>query len=488
MLALAFAPGCRAGASACRSLPRRTDRIRFGSTDVARPSHVRPAPRFIRTDAAAQPSANPANPSGTSQTAEKNPKISAKKTFAAAAFASALPKIFQRAHSEQQSHLKDYPWLLSTTPPRSAPPTFWSALRDKHILLAGLARAQGHLHSQSAYAFPDQFSKDAAEVAADFVWMVNNYGQLEEVQGDEEEHALREVMGRRIAERFEGGYRGLQERGEKLELKVPGLKGWGDDLEEIYGISHLPTNGARSKKRGPPKVDPTPIISSSLTTASPNSLTTAHPEDSLPIAPDGGRGISGTPVSFVPESHFVADRMGYDKPLPSVLEPFLDPNPKRRRFPLPKVRVTGVHFTYGPFPPPAEYVTQHWWNLLTLHVPPSDGKFVSHPRQMEVLQAAMDAGCYMRIETKVDFTPCGGIECVLWNKTGIPIVRDKRDAVDMQFMSPHFTPWDEVFEMDEMGEWVLKWRWRISDVDRLLTSEMPAPVMKHNIDWTSKPI
>ncbi|KAJ3158436.1 hypothetical protein HDU86_002905 [Geranomyces michiganensis] len=146
----------------------------------------------------------------------------------------------------------------------------------------------------------------------------------------------------------------------------------------------------------------------------------------------------------------------------------------------PKVVVTGMHFTYGPYPAPAGYVAQQWWSLIELVIPEEDGIFTSHPRQKEVMQRAADDGVFFKVDTRV---ACD-IEMIVSDAaSGMPIIRDRRRNVDLQFVSPHFTPWDEVFELNEHGEWLLRWKWRISDIDWLVESSMPKMEKKPSIDW-----
>ncbi|KAJ3182408.1 hypothetical protein HDU87_008572 [Geranomyces variabilis] len=146
----------------------------------------------------------------------------------------------------------------------------------------------------------------------------------------------------------------------------------------------------------------------------------------------------------------------------------------------PKVTVTGTHFTYGPYPAPAGYVAQKWWTLIELVIPEEDGTFTSHPRQKEIMQRAADDGVFFKVDTRV---ACDVEMIVSDAASGMPIIRDRRRNVDLQFVSPHFTPWDEVFELDEQGEWLLRWKWRISDVDWLVESSMPKMEQRPTIDW-----
>ncbi|TPX56653.1 hypothetical protein PhCBS80983_g04391 [Powellomyces hirtus] len=272
-----------------------------------------------------------------------------------------LPSIFHRK-SSLAAHVADYPWLLSTSPPRRPRPTFWSVLRDKHFLAVGTARARKHLNHPT-YDFPDQFCDDAAAVTQQL------FETLSDPQRAADEEALRPVLVKAVADRFAHGYRAMLAQGNRIEFVL------------------------KSK---------------------------------------------------------------------------------------PKVTVTGTHFTYGPYPAPQGYIAQQWWSLIELIIPEEDGVFTSHPRQKEIMQRAMDDGVFFKVDVRVD---CDLESIVTDERSGMPIIRDTRRQLDLQFISPHFTPWDEVFELDSQGEWKLRWQWRISDVDWIVESMMPKVDRKHKIDW-----
>lgn len=149
---------------------------------------------------------------------------------------------------------------------------------------------------------------------------------------------------------------------------------------------------------------------------------------------------------------------------------------------FPHTRLTSLHFHYGPYPIPPTYKLQTWGSM-TLAIPPTDAEFISYPHQRRVLAHAQDAGVFIRATVRVD----AEIEFHVRDKaSGISLVRDKRPFFHVQFISPHFTPFDEIFEVGEAENdngivtedtrggakgWRLKWRWRVSDVDHLLESE-----------------
>ncbi|TPX67246.1 hypothetical protein SpCBS45565_g03932 [Spizellomyces sp. 'palustris'] len=277
-----------------------------------------------------------------------------------------LPVLFDKKASSLAAEIAEYPWLLSISPSRRARPTFWSALRDKHFLTVGTARARKHLNHPT-YDFPDQFCEDVSIVTEELFKALSAPDRA----GDEE--SLRTVMVKAVADRFAAGYRTLLSQGKRVEFLLNGK---------------------------------------------------------------------------------------------------------------PKITVTGLHFTYGPYPAPTSgYVAQQWWSLIELVIPEEDSTFSSHPRQKEIMQRAMDDGVYFKVDVRVDLD----VEFVVTDvKSDMPLIRDRRRRVELQFISPHFSPWDEVFELDAAGEWKLRWQWRISDVDWIVESMMPKVEPKHKIDWRAE--
>ncbi|KAJ3112776.1 hypothetical protein HDU96_004191 [Phlyctochytrium bullatum] len=141
--------------------------------------------------------------------------------------------------------------------------------------------------------------------------------------------------------------------------------------------------------------------------------------------------------------------------------------------PTPTVHVKSLYFTYGPYPVPPGYISQAWLGLFTIVIPEEDAHFVSHPRQKRVLRAAEDDGCYFTVRCRIPQTVYFRI---VDEETGAVVLRDRREGVEVEFISPHFTPWDEIFELQPDGTWKLRWMWRLSDVDSLLSSRVPRPV------------
>ncbi|KAI8847938.1 hypothetical protein BC829DRAFT_444159 [Chytridium lagenaria] len=124
----------------------------------------------------------------------------------------------------------------------------------------------------------------------------------------------------------------------------------------------------------------------------------------------------------------------------------------------------GVRIEIEEGSPTPSYVAQSWLGLFTLMIPGHDAGFTSQQHQRRVLKAAEDDGCYIKVRCRVDAKV---VMTVVDEKTGIPVLRDRRESVEMEFVSPHFSPWDEIFEEVE-GGWRLKWCWRIADVDFLV--------------------
>ncbi|KAJ3022738.1 hypothetical protein HKX48_005365 [Thoreauomyces humboldtii] len=276
------------------------------------------------------------------------------------------PKDFFKSKSSLTAHVSSsYPWLLSTSPARRPSPTFWTALRDKHFLAVGTARARKHLNHPT-YDFPTQFNDDAAQVTKRMI------GALSDPTRAGDPQVLKEFMVGAVAERFAAGHRSMTENGARIGYVLKGE---------------------------------------------------------------------------------------------------------------PKIAVTGTHFTYGPYPVPAGYVGQQWWSLIELVIPREDEVFTSHPRQQQIMRRAMDDGVYFKVDVRCDLD----VEFVVTDeRTGMPLLRDTRRRVELQFVSPHFTPWDEVFELDGDGEWMLRWNWRVSDIDWLVESATPKVKEKHKIDWHPK--
>ncbi|KAJ3282283.1 hypothetical protein HK104_010978 [Borealophlyctis nickersoniae] len=244
----------------------------------------------------------------------------------------------------------EYPWLRSNEPARKAAPTFWTMLRDKHLLSVAIARARTHLRSPEYEVFEYQLEQDVLPVVHDM------FVGLSDMDIATDARKLRPVMTLGIGERFAAGARTLRDRGQRVEYKF-------------------------------------------------------HSRPSL--------------------------------------------------------RLLGIHFTYGPYPAPADYVMQPWVNIITLVIPKEDAKFESTQKQRAIMKRAEDEGVFMRVNMRMT----ADIEMCLYDGNELPLMRDRRKKVDFQFVSPHFTPWDQPFDYQD-GVWgPLRWQWRVSDIDYLLQSE-----------------
>ncbi|KAL3895023.1 MAG: hypothetical protein SGCHY_004938 [Lobulomycetales sp.] len=139
------------------------------------------------------------------------------------------------------------------------------------------------------------------------------------------------------------------------------------------------------------------------------------------------------------------------------------------RLSVDRVVPTRVHLQYGPDTVPEGYIVQNWLGFLSLVIPKEEAEFHDYFRQKQVMNTAMEQGCFLRIDTRVVFREGHGIDfSIVDTKRGLPVVRDKRDVMDLTWISPHFTKWDDVMQLQTDGEWALRWDWRICDVDFLL--------------------
>ncbi|KAJ3307599.1 hypothetical protein HDU76_004512 [Blyttiomyces sp. JEL0837] len=271
-----------------------------------------------------------------------------------------LPSIF--SNTKSISTLIEYPWLLTTSPPRKPPSSLWAMIRDRHLLSVALLRAKKHLQH---YELPDDFVPDANRITKNLLVSLTDPSILNN------DDAMYNLMLRNLSRRFVDGYKSMIERGHTPKLLIKGE---------------------------------------------------------------------------------------------------------------PRVRITSLYFTYGPYPAPETYVHQEWLNMLCLVIPEQDSEFISHPHQKKVMNKAMDDGVFIKIRTHVDVD----MEFVVSDQNDIPYIRDKRKSLEVEFISPHFTPWDEIFDHVEGGDWKLKWDWRVSDVDGLLANSLPPVGKKARINWADK--
>jgi hypothetical protein len=144
------------------------------------------------------------------------------------------------------------------------------------------------------------------------------------------------------------------------------------------------------------------------------------------------------------------------------------------------IQLQNINFTYGPYPAPQGYIAQAWYSIVTLVIPQEQAAFKSYNAQKDILKIAMDQGVYIRIDCTVNLP----IEFKITNQNGATILKDRRQKFDIQFISPHFGPYDEIFIPVNTTEhtttpttptrkdaaWKLAWKWRVSDMDYLVAS------------------
>jgi hypothetical protein len=88
--------------------------------------------------------------------------------------------------------------------------------------------------------------------------------------------------------------------------------------------------------------------------------------------------------------HFSVKRDGYDV---SYNNPTIS-----------KIIPTRVHIQYGPSPVPEKgYTLQQWAGFITLAITDKDAEYQDYHRQKVIEQSALDAGIFLRIDTRVLF-------------------------------------------------------------------------------------
>lgn len=127
--------------------------------------------------------------------------------------------------------------------------------------------------------------------------------------------------------------------------------------------------------------------------------------------------------------------------------------------------LSDIHITHGPMPAPADYVAQDWFPFYRLMIPSSDAGLEGHPAQKQVLKQAKDDGVFIRVTCVLDCP----VELVICDTaTQIPVLRDTRKRVSFEFVSPHFEPTDEIFDIMPDGSFRLGWNWKLCDIDSLM--------------------
>jgi hypothetical protein len=127
----------------------------------------------------------------------------------------------------------------------------------------------------------------------------------------------------------------------------------------------------------------------------------------------------------------------------------------------PLLRINQIDFTYGPLPVPEDHIAQNWFNYITLIIPKDQSQFKTHQHQNYLLEQAGKIGCSFRLDCTIKLD----LEFVLSNENELPLLRDQRSSIQVTFTSPHFNPWDEIFNLQEDGTWKLAFRWKIVDID-----------------------
>ncbi|RKO99892.1 hypothetical protein CXG81DRAFT_27370 [Caulochytrium protostelioides] len=258
------------------------------------------------------------------------------------------------------ARLLDTASSLAHPPPAARGPeqTFWTRVRDRHNVAAGIARARTHL-LHPAYAFPDDFLDDARAVVS------RAFALLSDRHASCRADLLRQCMTGGLAAQFAAAHTSLAEQGLAVRFRV----GSSDDGERV---------DARVRR----------------------------------------------------------------------------------------CTLTGLKFTYGPYPVPPGYIAQDWYTLITLVLPATEAAFGSYARQQALMQAAMEDGVYMRVDARCQLDLAVEVYEVA---TGRIVERGaRRKTLDVQFTSPHYTPWDEIFALDDAGHWRLAWQWRLTDIDHTL--------------------
>lgn len=101
--------------------------------------------------------------------------------------------------------LGSYPWLLKNQAPHIPMPTFWQAIKDKHILRVGTKRCRDHLH-YPAYGFPEQFVSEGADIVQGLFAELNR-----------NQHS---IMTRKISEMFIKANHDLEAEGKSVSFEL----------------------------------------------------------------------------------------------------------------------------------------------------------------------------------------------------------------------------------------------------------------------------
>lgn len=126
------------------------------------------------------------------------------------------------------------------------------------------------------------------------------------------------------------------------------------------------------------------------------------------------------------------------------------------------VTIMYVHFTYGPYPVPRNHIKRTYLGHSEFWIPSKFSDAMDADSIQDAESNARNEGCYFRVGIRTG----GEIKCTVYDsETNEPIISDVRDSVDIEFITPHFDPWDPIYEHQADSTWKLKFRWRISDID-----------------------
>ena len=126
------------------------------------------------------------------------------------------------------------PWLLSNQPARKQAPSFFAALKQRHILNAATQRVQSHLH-EPAYMFPEDFYTDVRHVLKDLFSTLN--------RADITRESLRPFMLRQLVDAYFPDHEDILSRNGRIEYDVSELESCDVKLSDInltYGPYPVP--------------------------------------------------------------------------------------------------------------------------------------------------------------------------------------------------------------------------------------------------------
>ena len=135
------------------------------------------------------------------------------------------------------------------------------------------------------------------------------------------------------------------------------------------------------------------------------------------------------------------------------------------RFAHPSLKIRGFDFSIGQYPIPEGYVEQTWLTSITYIIPKEDEKFKSHQKQQALVDTAHRYGCHVEIMCSLD---CDFDLTIKDESTGLVLSRESYTKFDVSFISPHFTPYDDIFTLQTDGSCKLSWNWKISRFEKTI--------------------